>query len=127
MPTGHMDGTREMCLLELVLLAYVDDHGPVSVAVLLELADVLGVDLLDLLLDLADDFCARCHYFTKCSAATTTAGAPFRTPRRKTQTYFFCGSPTQFLLLKPHQQFRLCAVLPIWGGDPICRFPPRSD
>jgi hypothetical protein len=42
-----------------VLLADVDDHG--SVAVLLQLADVLRVDLLDLLLDPANQLCAGRH------------------------------------------------------------------
>jgi hypothetical protein len=45
-------GTREMRLLELVLLADVDENG--TVAVLLEVVDLLRVHLLDLLLDLAD-------------------------------------------------------------------------
>ena len=91
----HVDGAREVRLLELVLLAHVDDHG--TVAVLLELVDVLRIDLLDLLLDLANQLCARRHSaitskpgrdstFRKCGAARTPAGAPSWTPRRKTQT-----------------------------------------
>jgi hypothetical protein len=48
-----------------VLFAYVDQNG--TVAVLLELMHVGRVDLVDLLLDLADEFSARCHYFRKDS------------------------------------------------------------
>ena len=55
----HVQGTRQMRLLELVLLAHVDDHGPV--AVLRQLVDLLGVHLLDLLLDPAQQFRATCH------------------------------------------------------------------
>jgi hypothetical protein len=60
MAARHVHGAREMRLLELVLLAHVDDHGPapVPVSVQPEVVDLLRVHLLDLLLDLADELCA---------------------------------------------------------------------
>src|SRR5215208_3540816 len=104
-----MHRSRKVGLLELVLLADVDDHGTVAVSA--QLDDVLGIDLLDLLLDLANQLCAgrhrdylktRSEFNTSESVAgfrgtvygvpragagtRTAAGAPFRTPRRKTQT-----------------------------------------
>jgi hypothetical protein len=80
----HVHGARQVRLLELVLLAYVDDHG--AVAVMRQLLDVLGIDLLDLLLDVADEVCARSHYFRKDSSLWNETGAPLGAPRRKTQT-----------------------------------------
>jgi hypothetical protein len=61
MPARHVHGAREVGLLELVLLANVDDHGAVAVAVLGQGVDVLGIDFLDLLLDLANQLCAGRH------------------------------------------------------------------
>ena len=60
-PARDVDGARQVRFLELVLLAHVDDHRAVAVAVLAESMDLLGVHFLDLLLDLADDFRAACH------------------------------------------------------------------
>jgi hypothetical protein len=74
MPARHVHGAGQVRLLELVLLAHVDDHG--AVAVLRQLVDVPGVDLLDLLFDPADDVRAGSHYFRKDSAASGTGAAP---------------------------------------------------
>ena len=49
--------------------------------------DLLGVHLADLVLDLAENFSAGSHYFTKYSA-----GAPLRAPRRRPRPRFSCGS-----------------------------------
>src|SRR5215210_565384 len=61
MPARHVHGAREVRLLELVLLADVDDHGAVAVPVPGPGMDVLGIDFLDLLLDLANQLCAGRH------------------------------------------------------------------
>jgi hypothetical protein len=50
-----------VALLELVLLAHVDDHGTVPVAVLELIVDLSGVHFLDLLLDVAEQFRAAGH------------------------------------------------------------------
>ena len=142
-PARHVHGAGQVGLLELVLLADVDDHG--AVAVLGERVDVLRIDLLDLLLDLADEFCAGRHvveshvflvgirYFRKYSAQTRAPqkvpGRPFGRPGGRPRPRF-CGSPGSLFRLpsfKPHQEFRLSRSLPIWGGDPICPGWPRSD
>ena len=57
----HVDGARDVALLELVLLAHVDDHGTVPVAVLKLIVDLARVHLLDLLLDVAEQFRAARH------------------------------------------------------------------
>ena len=93
MPARHVHRARQVRFLELVLLADVDDHG--TVAVLGHGVHVLRIDLLDLLLDLADEFCAGRHferisflvgfdYFRKYSAAPekyrgALSSAPVRT------------------------------------------------
>ena len=69
-----MDRARQVRLLELVLLAHVDDHGTVAVPVGVAIVDVLRVHLADLLLDLAEYLCARSHYFTKNSGRDKKPG-----------------------------------------------------
>jgi hypothetical protein len=91
MAARHVDGAGDVGLLELVLLAHVDDHG--AVAVLPELVDVLRVHLLDLLLDLADEFCARCHYFRKDSGAQRQPGRPFGRPGRRPRPRLLAEAP----------------------------------
>ena len=74
--TRHVHGAGQVRLLELVLLAHVDDHGTVAVGCPLgaraprpprrmagrdQVVDLLRVHLLDLLLHLAEQLSATCH------------------------------------------------------------------
>ena len=64
-PARHVHGAGEVGLLELVLLADVDDHGAVRRSG--ELVDVAGVDLADLFLHLADQLGAAGHLLRNSS------------------------------------------------------------
>jgi hypothetical protein len=79
-----------------VLLADVDDHGrPGAVPVGAQIVDLLGIHLVDLVLDLADEVCAGSHYFTKNSA-----GALNERPGEDPDLICCCGSSGQQLLIE---------------------------
>jgi hypothetical protein len=60
LPAGHVDCAGKVRLLELVLLAHVDEHVAVPAA-RGEVVDLSRVDLPDLLFDLSNQLCAAGH------------------------------------------------------------------
>ena len=74
MPARDVNGAREVRLLELVLLAHVDDDRAVA-AVLHQIVDVARIDLPDPLLHLPDQVCSRSHCFRKYSGRAATRAA----------------------------------------------------
>jgi hypothetical protein len=57
----HVHGARDVALLELVLLADVDQERRVAIGVRDGIVDLAGVHLPDLLLDVPEQFRAACH------------------------------------------------------------------
>ena len=75
-PRGTWTAPGQVRLLELVLLAHVDDHGRRCRSRWSAIVDLLGVHLLDLLLDPADHVRAGSHYFIKTARGDAREGDP---------------------------------------------------